>query len=83
MVVISSTKIIKYFPFLNAFNVDDNSLGSDLIYNAIPEWDSIGHMALIADLEDTFEISLEMDDIIDFSSYEKGIEIMKKYDVDI
>ena len=29
--------------FLNAFNVDDNSLGSDLIYNAIPEWDSIGH----------------------------------------
>ena len=69
--------------FLNAFNVDDNSLGSDLIYNAIPEWDSIGHMALIADLEDTFEISMEMDDIIDFSSYEKGIEIMKKYDIEI
>jgi acyl carrier protein len=40
-------------------------------------------MALIAELEDSFEISMEMDDIIDFSSYEKGIEILKKYDIDV
>ena len=57
------------------------NLGSDLKYESIQEWDSIGHMALIAELEDSFEISMEMDDIIDFSSYEKGIEIMKKYDI--
>ena len=40
-------------------------------------------MGLIAELEDNFEISMEMDDIIDFSSYEKGMEIMKKYDIEI
>ena len=40
-------------------------------------------MALIAELEDCFEIALEMDDIIDFSSYEKGIELLKKYDVEV
>ena len=40
-------------------------------------------MALIAELEDNLEISMEMDDIIDFSSYEKGKEIIKKYDIDI
>ena len=38
-------------------------------------------MEMIADLEEAFDITLDTDDIIDFSSYEKGIEILKKYDV--
>ena len=38
-------------------------------------------MNLIASLEDAFGIMLEMDDIIDFSSFAKGVEILKKYDV--
>jgi acyl carrier protein len=39
-------------------------------------------MTLVAALEDTFDIMMETDDIIDFSSYEKGIEILKeKYNV--
>ena len=69
--------------FMEAFDIQEESLGHDLKYESITEWDSIGHMALIAELEDSFEISMEMDDIIDFSSYVKGIEIMKKYDVEI
>jgi len=40
-------------------------------------------MGLIAELEELFDISMEMDDIIDFSSFEKGKEILKKYDIDI
>ena len=52
-------------------------------FESISEWDSIGHMNLIAELEDAFDISMEMDDIIDFSSYIKGIEILKKYEVKI
>ena len=43
----------------------------------IPEWDSIGHMTLMSGLEETFNISLETDDIVDFSSFKKGIEILK------
>ena len=66
-----------------SFSIDVDLVNSDLKYESIPEWDSIGHMGLIAELEDNFEISMEMDDIIDFSSYNKGIEIMKKYDIDI
>ena len=69
--------------FMTAFDIDDAALGPDLKYESIQEWDSIGHMGLIAELEDNFEISMEMDDIIDFSSYEKGMEIMKKYDIEI
>ena len=56
-------------------------MGDDLIYNSIPEWDSVGHMGMIAELEDVFEIMMEMEDIIDFSSYKKGFEIIAKYGI--
>ena len=69
--------------FIDALLIDESILKRNLEYNAITEWDSIGQMSLVAELEDKFEIMMEMDDIIDFSSYNKGIEIMKKYDIDI
>ena len=69
--------------FIEAFSIDENKLKKNLEYNTIPEWDSIGHMSLIGNLEEAFEISMETDDIIDLSSYNKGLEILKKYKVDI
>ena len=69
--------------FKTAFEIGESLIGSELKYESIDEWDSIGHMSLIAELEDTFDISMEMDDIIDFSSYNKGIELLKKYNIDV
>ena len=40
-------------------------------------------MALIAGLEEKFDIMMEMDDIIDFSSYKKGFELMANYGIKI
>ncbi len=67
--------------FSEAFEIEIEKISSDLEYNAIPEWDSIGHMTLISALEEKFDISFETDDIIDFSSYKKGIEILQKYSI--
>ena len=67
--------------FLKSLSIDDSKLNDKLKYNDIPEWDSIGHMTLISGLEDEFKISIETDDIVDFSSFEKGKEILKKYNV--
>ena len=47
-----------------------------LKYNSITNWDSVGHMNLVAALEDAFDIMMDTDDIIDFSSFEKGKEIL-------
>lgn len=47
-----------------------------LKYQQIETWDSVGHMTLVSNIEDAFEIMMETDDIIDFSSYEKGKEIL-------
>ena len=70
--------------FMESFSIDNKEqLNDELVYNSIESWDSIGHMQMIAELEDSFEIELEMDDIIDFSSYKKGFEILDKYGVKI
>ena len=58
-------------------------INENIKYNEIPEWDSIGHMTLIAALEEEYKISLETDDIVDFSSFKRGIEILKKYNVGV
>ena len=68
---------------MDCFSVNKDKLQKNLEYNSIPEWDSVGHMTMIAALEETFNIVFEMDDIIDFSSYKVGKEILKKYKVNI
>ena len=69
--------------FISSFALDESAFKNNIEYNSIQEWDSIGHMAMIAELEEAFEISMEIDDIIEFSSFNKGIEILIKYDVSI
>ena len=61
--------------FVEALGVKEEQVES-LEYQAVTEWDSVGHMTLIAALEDAFDIMMDTDDIIDFSSYEKGKEIL-------
>jgi len=68
--------------FIESFSIDESKLSDNLEYNTIPEWDSVGHMGLIAELEEAFNIEMEMDDIIDFSSYKKGFELIAKYGVE-
>jgi len=78
------TNIEKYrLSFKESLSIKDNDINENLEYNGIPEWDSIGHMTLMSKLEEEFDISLETDDIVDFSSFKKGIEILKKYKVNI
>ena len=67
--------------FIKSLSIDHTKFTEKLKYNDIPEWDSIGHMTLMSELENGFKITLETDDIVDFSSYSKGIEILKKYKV--
>lgn len=61
--------------FVEALEITEDQLPG-LEYQAIEQWDSVGHMGLVATLEDAFDIMMDTDDIIDFSSYEKGKEIL-------
>jgi len=76
------TNLEKYnHAFASTFQVNEQQL-STLNYQDVDGWDSIGHMKMIAELEDAFTILIETDDILDFSSYSKGFKILKKYGVE-
>lgn len=66
--------------FLKIFSIEESIL-ENLKYQSVDSWDSVGHMALVAELEEKFDVELDIDDIIEFSDYKKGKEILKKYDV--
>lgn len=63
--------------FCETFELSADKLPG-LKYQDIPAWDSVGHMSLIAALEDAFDIMMDTDDIIDFNSFEKGQELLAK-----
>jgi acyl carrier protein len=67
--------------FVDAFDVAPDALPM-LAYQAVPTWDSVGHMGLMAVLEELFGITLDIDDVIDFSSFEKGQQLLRKYGVE-
>ena len=52
--------------FTKCFGLNKSKFKKDIKYNSISKWDSVGHMNMIANLEDVFKITMEMDDIIDF-----------------
>ncbi|WP_034210793.1 hypothetical protein [Lachnospira multipara] len=68
--------------FMEALEVTKDQLDG-LEYQGVSSWDSVGHMNLIGEIEDAFDIEMETDDVIAFSSYEKGKEILSKYGVEI
>lgn len=67
--------------FVRTFGVEAGEAQA-LEYQSVAAWDSVGHMSLMAELEDAFDIMMDTDDIIDFSSFAKGKEILAKYDVE-
>lgn len=65
--------------FMETFEIKEEDLAG-LKYQDVEAWDSVGHMGLIAALEEAFDIMMDTDDIIDFNSYEKGKELLSKAD---
>lgn len=68
--------------FIETFMLEAKDLVG-LKYQDAPAWDSVGHMQLMAALEESFGIELDIDDIIEFSSYEVGKNIFSKYNINI
>lgn len=68
--------------FMKNFKLTKDQLPG-LKYRGIKVWDSMGHMNLMEDIEDIFDISIDTPDVLAFSSYEKGMDILRKYGVEI
>ena len=65
--------------FRETINLDASQGADRLVYNEVEGWDSVGHMMLIAGLEQEFDCMLDMDDILEMSSFAEAVEIMGGY----
>lgn len=68
--------------FLDAFRVQPEELPG-LKYQGHPLWDSLGHMDLMSALEEAYAIRISTIDLLDLSSYTKGMEILRRYGVEL
>ncbi len=67
--------------FIKVLDVNKEDLNENFNFNNTDNWDSLAHLNLIGELEDSFGIMFEPDDIIHFGGYENGKNILKKYGV--
>lgn len=76
------TNIEKYnLIFTEVFAVKESELGAEFDSQHVDGWDSVRQLSLTAAMEDTFDIMLDVEDIIEFNSYEKGKSILAKYEI--
>ena len=69
--------------FVSVFSANAENLNEDFSILNVDKWDSVAHMELISKIEDAYGIMFETDDIISFSSYFNGIEILRKYNIEL
>ncbi len=68
--------------FVEVFAVEESALGTNFNKETIDAWDSVHQLNIVAILEETFDIMFEPEDIMELVSYEKGKELLQKYDVE-
>jgi acyl carrier protein len=68
--------------FCSVFNVPENVLNEAFTFHDVEEWNSIAHFTLISELEDTFDVMFDTEDILHYRSFLNGIEILKRYGVE-
>jgi len=67
--------------FVEGLSIPKDSDFASLEYRGIEEWDSVAHMLLVGEIENTFDVMLETQDVIDMSSFTKAQEILTRYGV--
>lgn len=68
--------------FKKMFNVSDDKLEL-LAYKETPEWNSMAQIALVAEIEDKFDLDFDTDDIFQLKSYVIGKDMLAtKFDVE-
>lgn len=68
--------------FTNIFGVEEDELNENFNFKDVEAWDSFTHLTLIGELEATFDVMFETDDILHFGGFENGMAILSRYGVD-
>ncbi len=69
--------------FQIALGLPEDANVDRLEYRTIEQWDSLAHLSLVAEIEDAFDVMIDTDEVIDMSSFDKAIDILRAHDVDV
>ncbi len=67
--------------FCEVFGVEVSALGTEFDNKSVEGWDSVRQLSLTTAVEDTFDIMLDPEDILEFTSYDNAKAILEKYDI--
>ncbi|MDF0479337.1 acyl carrier protein [Vagococcus sp. PNs007] len=67
--------------FKRTFNIKDEEL--DFLFNKenVTNWDSLGHITLVSEIENDFEVMMETEDILALNSFDDAIKILEKNEI--
>jgi acyl carrier protein len=68
--------------FVSTLQLDDDIEVENLKYRDIGAWDSVGHMALVAAIEDEFDVQFDTDQVIDMSSFKVAVDMLRGFGVE-
>lgn len=69
--------------FMKVFNLKEGQVLEEMNVMNVEQWDSVAQMQLVAEIEETFDIMFDPEDMIEFTSYKVGLEILNKMGVEI
>ena len=69
--------------FCEVFSVEESALNSEFDKCNVEEWDSVRQLSLTSSVEDEFDIMLDAEDILEFTSYENAKKVLTKYDIEL
>lgn len=69
--------------FCEVFSVEASALNDEFDKNSVEGWDSVRQLSLTSSVEDEFDIMLDAEDILEFTSYENAKRVLTKYDIEL
>ena len=63
--------------FVKVFSIEPERFSLDIVPEDVLRWDSLGHMELVTNLEETFDVQFEVDEITEMSSGRKVVELLR------
>lgn len=69
--------------FCEVFSVEDSALNAEFNNANVDGWDSVRQLSLTTAVEDEFDIMLDAEDILEFTSYENAKQVLAKYEIEV
>ena len=69
--------------FCEVFSVEESALNNEFDKCNVEGWDSVRQLSLTSSVEDEFDIMLDAEDILEFTSYNNAKAVLAKYEIEL